>query len=834
MPAAASTAGSSSSQVHEKGSVAAADESAARTSTGGSSSSQNHEKGGVAGADEPAARTTAPEDPDEPASDDDADEGRPVSKKLKGWARGVREDVVLKKHIEPYRRARQMGARDAEDYLQMVCNEYCYRIPYDLADGEEPTLPLREWTPTTPPDDDSTLTKKQRKAKEEWIVWMMPRIKRWLDYRSQGGIHATAATGKKLEPTDPINIMLFQIADTLPATRAHQGWQQFWHEESQTTIEAEVVRTWDASPARQVALAKLKQKEGRAKGKAKEVDVKPTGAFRQSVARALWKDMTKTEQQPYLERAAAEKAQESAAFDAAMKAWPPKDPAAIQAAIDNLEPTIGRFMQGVAELTNMHVLMTLGGPSPRFHGTLHTVHYSTGQNNAPSPVAFPDWDADHFNTHTLGKMKSYLRTAYSREECMASALPEHMCVGSREDAWASLPGSVASLDDPSLIVMPPSIENGDKAQKKKKTSSSKQSDDDDDDDIAREPASESDNDSRNESEGETGAKRKRKGGNAAGKGAKDDGKSGRAPRQKKPKTVSAPDPSVGIVTGKARPQPRPYRKAPALIALENARAAAKADNVVPLPRNDEEPPLRLQDDDAPPPPDNNDDSPAPPVDDDDAPAPPVDDDDASPPVDDDNRPPPEDVDMEKEPEEGEDGNEDVLETERTYPLDASDWVAEIWPEIAGKRVTASYDKLLEAFVAFERAHGWVDGEKALSASARPKQVKEWIRADRKATPRLIKLHKRYGEEFWIWWKFLQPQWRKAKTNWPSMDAVQDGDEGDWAALTVPGKNGLVSVVASLYWWGREGVEGGSVSPGWSSAVKDVTWALQRMALTGAS
>ncbi|KAJ7074435.1 hypothetical protein C8F01DRAFT_970742 [Mycena amicta] len=165
------------------------------------------------------------------------------------------------------------------------------------------------------------------------------------------------------------------------------------------------------------------------------------------------------------------------------------------------------------------------------------------------------------------------------------------------------------------------------------------------------------------------------------------------------------------------------------------------------------------------------------------------------------------------------------------PEDASDWVSAVWPEIAGERVATSYAKLLEAFVAFERAHGWSEGERALSATARPKQVKEWIRADRKATPRMIKLHKRFEEEFWTWWKFLQPQWRKAKTSWPAMDAVQEEDDGEsWAVLTVPGKNGLVSVVAALYWWGRDDSISGSPSPAWSSAVKDVTWALERMAL----
>ncbi|KAJ7056519.1 hypothetical protein C8F01DRAFT_1257188 [Mycena amicta] len=784
----------------------------------------------------PEEDTRALDQPEEDGNDDSDDDEAIApagAKKLKGWAHGVREDEILKKHIEPYRLARQMGMRDADNYLQMVVNEFCYRISYNLPDGEEPPLPLREWTPTTPPDDDSLLSKQERKQKAAWIVWMMPRIKRWLDYHAQAGTHTTPATGKKLDPTDPINIMLFQIADTLPPNRARQGWQQFWHEEGRTTVEEEVVRRWPGSAERKAAVAKAQEKaesrKGKGKAKAKAVDPKPTGAFRQSLARALYAEMSKTEQQPYLDRAAAEKARDSAAFEAARKAWPPKDPVARQAAIDNLAPTIGRFMKGVAELTNMHVLMTLGSPSPRYHGILHTAHYSAGENNAPSPVAFPDWDAEHFNKHTLEKMKSYLRTAYSREECMASALPKNMSTAADVNN--------TRLDDTGLIRRSPMPETGEQRKKKQKSvASSGESSERDDDDDENESGDESDD------EGETGRKRKRGASGKTQKGKRarkesqagdDEAQGGKTGKRKasgetengqkkrgKASTASAATPGgrIGIISGLPLAAAISGNAGPANAVVPGAAAGAEA-----VAKGLDEPGGATQ-----PTADKSLDGERP-----------------HPPEDDDQPPhPPEDVNKEKEGEKDQeehvegDGQDEELadgsQSGMTCPPDASSWVQEIWPEIAGEYVTRSYNELLQAFVAFERAHGWSDGEKALSASGRPKQVKDWIRADCKATARLTKLHKRYNVEFWIWWKVLQPQWRKAETTWPAMDAVQKEEEGaSWATLRVPGKNGLVSVVASLYWWGREGLLKESMAPEWSGAVKDVTWTLRHMALYSA-
>src|ERR1700761_3203223 len=63
---------------------------------------------------------------------------------LKLWAEGARESI-LKPHIPAYTDALERGWRAERDYLQVVCNEFHARIPWRLADNEEPELPLPEY-----------------------------------------------------------------------------------------------------------------------------------------------------------------------------------------------------------------------------------------------------------------------------------------------------------------------------------------------------------------------------------------------------------------------------------------------------------------------------------------------------------------------------------------------------------------------------------------------------------------------------------------------------------------------------------------------------------------
>jgi hypothetical protein len=89
--------------------------------------------------------------------------------------------------------------------------------------------------------------------------------------------------------------------------------------------------------------------------------------------------------------------------------------------------------------------------------------------------------------------------------------------------------------------------------------------------------------------------------------------------------------------------------------------------------------------------------------------------------------------------------------------------------------------------------------------------------------------KRFGESWWKWWEELQLSWR-----------VQDGDTGkfkrcaypvaltsNWKTLRAPGQNGVLSVVASLYWWGKkiQTAREDDDRESWVEAVADVEWML---------
>nr|GAT42724.1 predicted protein [Mycena chlorophos] len=173
----------------------------------------------------------------------------------------------------------------------------------------------------------------------------------------------------------------------------------------------------------------LVQAKRKTTAKRKPIDPKPTGPFRTKIARLLFARKTPEEKAAYKARANADAKAKDAEFEAATAAWPPSTPHARQRAIDNLGPALELLLGGLADLTGMRPLLCLGGPESRFRGSLQVLYYTLGENRAPVPVSFPEWDAPHFNTEILDKMKAYLKTAYTPQECAAMALPENECVG---------------------------------------------------------------------------------------------------------------------------------------------------------------------------------------------------------------------------------------------------------------------------------------------------------------------------------------------------------------------------------------------------------------------
>lgn len=135
--------------------------------------------------------------------------------------------------------------------------------------------------------------------------------------------------------------------------------------------------------------------------------------------------------------------------------------------------------------------------------------------------------------------------------------------------------------------------------------------------------------------------------------------------------------------------------------------------------------------------------------------------------------------------------------------------------------------LVVAWIAFEEKHECRPNG-TLSARGRPTAVADWIQRARSITWRpIIKDSRAYGKEHLAWWESLQPEWRLLDGVGDETDFAQLED-GDLQALEKPGVNGLLSVVASLFFWGTAVKAAGKKSKRWDEAVDDLLYVFTRL------
>lgn len=124
---------------------------------------------------------------------------------------------------------------------------------------------------------------------------------------------------------------------------------------------------------------------------------------------------------------------------------------------------------------------------------------------------------------------------------------------------------------------------------------------------------------------------------------------------------------------------------------------------------------------------------------------------------------------------------------------------------------------MELWQAFERANNFL-GPSRLASDGRPACIAEWFKRARSSNfrPDLGDIAS-FEQECYAWWMSLQPDWRKTG----GKELVR-GD-GDLTALAKGGQNGIVSVLAALFFW--EVGKGSHVSSMWSVIVSDIEWVL---------
>ncbi|KAK0451249.1 uncharacterized protein EV420DRAFT_1274433 [Desarmillaria tabescens] len=133
-----------------------------------------------------------------------------------------------------------------------------------------------------------------------------------------------------------------------------------------------------------------------------------------------------------------------------------------------------------------------------------------------------------------------------------------------------------------------------------------------------------------------------------------------------------------------------------------------------------------------------------------------------------------------------------------------------------------WTQVVYSWVAFQSANGFDSSDK-LPANYRPKCVGQWISRARpqKWQPSYANLDliQKFQSLFWAWWVNLQPEGHVGAYEHPIEDLEHEDDgrpiqihpstDISWECLkTCSGRNGMVSVVAALFFW----AEGAKVLP----------------------
>lgn len=169
---------------------------------------------------------------------------------------------------------------------------------------------------------------------------------------------------------------------------------------------------------------------------------------------------------------------------------------------------------------------------------------------------------------------------------------------------------------------------------------------------------------------------------------------------------------------------------------------------------------------------------------------------------------------------------------------SSQWLTEVLSSLVGVDIGPQYNHLIKLLVELEMMHNF-NGKNGLrlAKTSRPAEVGKWINTGRRSRSSVVKIAdiSKYATSWWHWWKSLQPKWRKYDNEGMPIGVVPQGEVEDWSGLLVPGVNGLVSVVASLYWWGYtvtmvKGKTKGD-GKGWDEAVADCGWVLEQLIST---
>lgn len=153
--------------------------------------------------------------------------------------------------------------------------------------------------------------------------------------------------------------------------------------------------------------------------------------------------------------------------------------------------------------------------------------------------------------------------------------------------------------------------------------------------------------------------------------------------------------------------------------------------------------------------------------------------------------------------------------------DKPEWVTKATSLFESTNLGLEWKLLLSRWFKFEEQAGFQDSGK-LGTRRRPRAVADWIQRARTPTfrPEITDFDE-FAADFTAWWQSVQPEWRR------SGNGEASRDDGDWEDIRRSGVNGLVSVVAALFFWGNA-IQPAGDRVKWVEALGDVTYVFEHL------
>jgi len=145
------------------------------------------------------------------------------------------------------------------------------------------------------------------------------------------------------------------------------------------------------------------------------------------------------------------------------------------------------------------------------------------------------------------------------------------------------------------------------------------------------------------------------------------------------------------------------------------------------------------------------------------------------------------------------------------------WLTSALSMLGSEELGEGWKSLIQTWANFERKEdNCTPG--VLGSTHRPAIVCDWIQRARSTSYRpVIKSTSEFQATFMKWWEGLQPDWRLSTSG----QIITSNVSGDWGSLQRAGRNGILSVVAALFFWGLALKEAPDADrAGWNMASKD--------------